>query len=75
MDQGMWVPRPFTGSRVTELGPKIEIDKSLLQRCCQLVSLALLKVLGPPIRGGKTPNLAGRLTIWRLDRSKIDEGR
>ena len=36
---------------------------------------ALLKGLGPPLRGGKTPNLAGRLTIWRLDRSKIDEGR
>ena len=33
------------------------------------------KTVVTPLRGGKTPNLAGRLTIWRLDRSKIDEGR
>ena len=33
------------------------------------------QTLVSPLRGGKTPNLAGRLTIWRLDRSKIVEGR
>ena len=43
-----------------------------MQQAADAGNSALLKVLGPPLRGGKTTNLAGRLTIWRLDRSKID---